>query len=143
MRAASHLPPRQQLVAPDKWPIIGEKTADLRRRAEPWRLTISGLVASARSWTVKDLHALPQVERIIDIHCVTRWSKLGLTCGGVPLLALLDACQPLPHAWFLSFMARSERLHSTSLPLADALALETLIVLTVAGRPLAVIYIKS
>jgi len=137
MSVAFHLPPRQQLVARDKWPIIGEKTADPRRRAEPWRLTIAGLVASARSWSVEDLHALPQVEREVDIHCVTRWSKLGLTCGGVLLRTLLNACQPLPDARFLSFVARSARSHSTSLPLADALMLETLVVLTVAGRPLA------
>ena len=136
MSATSHLPPRQQLVAPDKWPIVGERTADPHRCTEPWRLTISGMVASTRSWSLEDLHALPQVERAIDIHCVTRWSKLGITCGGVLLRTLLDACPLLPHAHFLSFVARSARSHSTSLPLVEALQLETLVVLTVAGRPL-------
>jgi len=137
MAAVSDLPPRQQLVAQDKWPLVGEKTADLQRHAEPWRLTLSGLVATPRVWTVQDLHTLPQVEREIDIHCVTRWSKLSLKCSGILLQTLLGACQPSPEARFLSFVARSARAHSTSLPLADALALETMVVLAIDRHPLA------
>jgi hypothetical protein len=77
-----------------------------------------------------------QVERVVDIHCVTRWSKLGARFGGVELRALIEACGPLPEARFLSFVARSERNHSTSLPLADALNLGALVALTYEGSPI-------
>jgi uncharacterized protein YjbI with pentapeptide repeats len=56
--------------------------------------------------------------------------------GGVALRVILDLCQPLPQARFVSFVARSSRRHSTSLPLADALALGTLVALTCEGTPL-------
>ncbi|HEX2164948.1 MAG TPA: molybdopterin-dependent oxidoreductase, partial [Thermoanaerobaculia bacterium] len=59
---------------------------------------------------------------------------------GVPLATLLAASRPLPEARFVSFVARSERGHSTSLPLADALALGTLVALTSDGEPLAEIH---
>ena len=137
MSSPLSLPPHQQLVAPGKWPYVGEPGPDPARRAEPWRVRISGLVARPQTWSVEELWALPQGEARIDIHCVTRWSKPGARFGGVPLQTVLDACQPLAQARFVSFVARSARSHSTSLPLADALALDTLLALSYEGRPLA------
>jgi uncharacterized protein YjbI with pentapeptide repeats len=131
------LPPHQQLVALRKWPFVGESCADPDRRNEPWRITVSGLVVHQQTWSLEELHALPQVDTQIDIHCVTRWSKLGASFGGVPLQTLLDICQPLSQARFVSFVARSARRHSTSLPLAEALQLETLLALAYEGQPLA------
>ena len=130
------LPPHQQLVAPGKWPFVGESCADLDRREEPWCVTVSGLVAHQQTWSLEEIRALPQVDTQIDIHCVTRWSKLGAHFGGVPLQTLLDICQPLPQARFVSFVARSARWHSTSLALKDALQLETLLALIYEGKPL-------
>lgn len=131
------LPPHQQLAALEKWPVIGEKTADPHRHQEVWQVRLTGLVAASCSWTLADLAALPQVSRRIDIHCVTRWSKLAMLFGGVPLRALLDRCQPLPEARYLSFVARSARGHSTSLALADALTLDPLVALRYEDQALA------
>jgi DMSO/TMAO reductase YedYZ molybdopterin-dependent catalytic subunit len=128
------LPPGQQLAAPGKWPVVGERRpAD---RPGPWRVSVGGLVARPQSWSVEDLRAVPAVERVVDVHCVTRWSKPGVRFGGVPLRDLLGRCGPLPGARFVSFVARSERRHSTSLPLADALGLDVLVALSSEGRPL-------
>ena len=131
------LPPNQQLVAPGKWPVVGEKTPDPRRKHEPWGVSVTGLVARPHAWTRDELFTLAQVERYIDIHCVTRWSKLGTRFGGIPLRMLLTACQPLPQARFVSFIARSARQHSTSLLLEEAVQLDTLIALTYEGQLLA------
>jgi DMSO/TMAO reductase YedYZ molybdopterin-dependent catalytic subunit len=128
------LPPHQQLAAPGKWPVVGERAP--ARRTEPWRVSVGGLVAVPNSWTPEQLGSLAQVERALDIHCVTRWTKLAVQFGGVPLRLLLEECRPLPQARFISFVARSERSHSTSLPLADALVLDTLLALRAEGRPL-------
>jgi DMSO/TMAO reductase YedYZ molybdopterin-dependent catalytic subunit len=128
------LPPHQQLAAPGKWPVVGE--ARPRRDDSPWRVAARGLVARPLSWSLDELRALPVVELTVDVHCVTRWSKPGMRFGGVRLRELLQRCGPLPEARFVSFIARSERGHSTSLPLADALALDTLVALTRDGEPL-------
>ena len=129
------LPPNQHLAAPGKWPVVGEKSP--RQSAAPWTLSVEGLVANPYVWTLDALLDLPQVERAVDIHCVTRWSKLGAHFGGVELRTLIQFCRPLPDARFLSFVARSDRNHSTSLPLSEVLELGAIVALTVDGAPLA------
>ncbi|MFM7846187.1 MAG: molybdopterin-dependent oxidoreductase, partial [Planctomycetota bacterium] len=52
----------------------------------------------------------------------------------------LALSEPLPEAAYLSFVARSDRAHSTSLPLADALELDTLIALEFNGQPLTTLH---
>jgi DMSO/TMAO reductase YedYZ molybdopterin-dependent catalytic subunit len=130
------LPPNQQLAAPGKWPVVGQRRPAIVE--QPWTVECRGLVRQTMCWRLEDLRALPQIERRIDIHCVTRWSKLGCTFSGVPLMALIDSAQPLERARFVSLVARSEREHSTSLPLAVAQQLDPLVVLSYEGRPLAV-----
>jgi DMSO/TMAO reductase YedYZ molybdopterin-dependent catalytic subunit len=129
-----NLPPNQELAAPHKWPVVGERAP--RADDSPWTITVTGLVEREVTWTLDELLARPLEARTIDIHCVTRWSKPGARFEGIPLAALLAEAGPLPEAKFLSFVARSERHHSTSLPLADALALEALVAFRYEGQPL-------
>ena len=129
------LPPGQQLVAAGKWPLVGEKTPPLA--TVPWTVRLHGLVDSPCVFTLSDFATMPRGERTVDIHCVTRWSKLGVGFGGVLLADLLSLVQPQPTARFLSFVSRSERNHSTSLVLAEALELGTILALTCNGEDLA------
>ena len=127
------LPPGQQLAAPGKWPLVGER---LPGPGGAWRLTVCGEVERPLEFDLAALRAMPLVRQSIDIHCVTRWSKLGMEFAGVLLDALLQRAGPRPAAQYVSFVARSPRSHSTSLPLADACRLETLVALEADGRPL-------
>ncbi len=128
------LPPGQQWVAPHKWPAMGERCP--RRDDGPWRVELAGAVAGPCGFSLWDLRNMPQVEQTMDIHCVTRWSKPGVRFAGVPLSALLEVAVPDAAAKFVSFVARSQRGHSTSLALADALRLGTLVALEAEGSPL-------
>ncbi len=128
------LPPGQQLAAPGRWPQVGERTP--RDDAAPWTVSIGGLVAKSLSFSLAELHALPQVQQSIDIHCVTRWSKMGVAFSGVPLQALLAVAAPHASARFVSFVARSSRAHSTSLVLSEAIELGALVALSGDGAPL-------
>jgi hypothetical protein len=103
----------------------------------PWRVTVEGDVQASCSLSLCELESLPQVEQVVDIHCVTRWSKPAVRFRGVPLAALLARAQPTAEARFASFVARSARDHSTSLPLADAVALGALVALSADGAALA------
>lgn len=129
------LPPGQQLAAAGKWPFVGERQA--AARDEPWSVTVAGLVERPRTWSLGELRSLPRTERTIDIHCVTRWSKFDVRFGGVLLEDLLGDVGAGPTARFVSFVARSEREHSTSLALEEALSLGTTIALDADGEPLA------
>ena len=129
-----NLPPNQQLVAAGKWPLVGQREplADAR----PWTVSVTGAVERPRTWSLAELQALPQTTALIDIHCVTRWSKLGATFTGIPLAALLAEVGATADARYVSFVARSAGAHHTSLPLDDALRLGTLIALAAEGVPL-------
>ncbi|HEX5103961.1 MAG TPA: molybdopterin-dependent oxidoreductase [Pirellulaceae bacterium] len=128
------LPPGQQLAAPGKWPLVGERLP--AESAEPCSVEIGGLVERPVRLSLEDLQRLPQVEAEVDIHCVTRWSQPGMRFGGVTLQALLELAGCQPGARFVSFVARSSRQHSTSLVLEDAVQLGTLVALSAGGQPL-------
>lgn len=133
-QGSTPLPPGQQLAASDKWPIVGEKRP--LASDEPWTVAVEGLVARPACYALDALRVLPRREQAIDLHCVTRWSRPGVRFAGVPLAELLSRSEPLPAATHVRFVARSPRQHDTSLPLADALALETLVTWEVEGMPL-------
>lgn len=130
------MPPRQQLVAADKWPIVGERFP--AEAPSDWPIDVFGLVEQPVRLTLDELRALPQTTQAVDIHCVTRWSKPGVEFTGVRLADLLALAAPLSHARFVSFIARTERGHSTSLPLAAALTKDVLVALQVEGEPVPV-----
>src|SRR3954471_20885559 len=82
---------------------------------EEWGFRIEGMVGSARSWTAAEFRALPFEEIPCDIHCVTKWSKLGTSFGGVSLDVLLEGTDPQGGY----AMAFSYGGYTTNLPLAD------------------------
>ena len=57
---------------------------------ERWTFSIEGGSTPA-SWTWQEFQALPAETVTVDIHCVTRWSKLDTMWKGVSLDVLLDA----------------------------------------------------
>ncbi len=130
------IPPGQQLVAPGKWPVIGERAPGDSRDLSSWTLRIFGECETEIELSLEDLRALPQTTQTIDIHCVTRWSKLDVEFQGVLLSEILKSVTPTADAKYLSFIANSKRDHSTSLDIETAIDLQTLIALNVDGQPI-------
>lgn len=56
---------------------------------EEWTFTIECGAEPVR-WTWDEFQALPSEEVTVDIHCVTKWSKLDTAWKGVSVDALLD-----------------------------------------------------
>lgn len=134
--ASSRLPPGQALTR--KFPVVGENApspAALDR--ERWRLAVDGEVERPLELDWNDWRALPRGERVVDLHCVTGWTRLDTRLGGVPLAHLLERARPRPAARFVRFEAYSERAHDTSLPLPLAVE-DVWLVDEIDGRPLAV-----
>lgn len=132
------LPPNQQLVRGDRWPVVGERHPG--ETDSPWTLEICGCVQRSLTYSLDQILAMPHVTRQIDVHCVTRWSKPAMSFTGVQLHDLLyDGDTPLwtDEAKVVSFVARSERNHSTSLLLNEMLDLDPVIALQADGSPLA------
>ncbi len=98
------------------WPVL---TAEATPKLDlaTWTFTVDGLVDHPTTWTWDEIHALPPSTYEGDIHCVTTWSKLGMTFAGVSVDALLAIAGPQPSATHV--MAHSHTGYTTNLPLAD------------------------
>ena len=57
---------------------------------DEWSLTIQGAVREPVSWRWDEFMALPSESVTVDIHCVTKWSKLDTTWTGVSMDTLLE-----------------------------------------------------
>src|SRR5215207_7393491 len=81
------LPPGQYDTG-NGWPVL---TAELTPRIERdnWTITVNGRVENPQTWTWKDVQALPASTYDGDIHCVTTWSKLDTSFGGISVDTLL------------------------------------------------------
>lgn len=54
-----------------------------------WALNITDLEGSVTRWNWPDLMRAPSEDFTVDIHCVTKWSRLDTTWRGVRVNALL------------------------------------------------------
>jgi DMSO/TMAO reductase YedYZ molybdopterin-dependent catalytic subunit len=108
------LPPGQ--YAEPGFPVL---TAGPTPRIDPsdYRFGIEGLVRTPREWSLDELKALPGSTFEGDIHCVTKWSKLGTSFTGVSMDVLLDLAEPLDEASHV--LAFSYGGYTTNLPLQD------------------------
>jgi hypothetical protein len=97
-------------------------------------VTVTGLTSGTRCWSLADLTQLPQVTRTIDVHCVTRWSRPVMEFRGVRLLELLESAAIPDTTRYVSFVAQSDRNHSTSLPLSVVRELDPLLVTYAEGK---------
>ena len=129
---AARTPPGQTLT--DKWPVLtyGETP---RIATADWRLSLSGLVEEPRQLTWQDLMALPATRQTCDMHCVTRWSKLGNDFEGVRLKDLLADVPLKPEAAFV--MAHSYGGYTTNVPLRNLLEDDVMLAYRYDGAPLA------
>jgi DMSO/TMAO reductase YedYZ molybdopterin-dependent catalytic subunit len=82
----SRVPPGQYVV--EDFPVLSAGPTP-RTSLDRWSLTIDGAVDSARTWSWDQLRELPAETFTTDIHCVTKWTKLGTTWTGVSLDTLL------------------------------------------------------
>ena len=126
---ASRLPPGQY-VEPGFPVLTAGPTPDVPR--ESWQLTVEGMVGAPQQWSWEQFGALPFETVPCDIHCVTKWSKLGTSFGGVSVDALLDAAGPRgTHA-----MVHSYGGYTTNLQLADLTGGRAWVVTEHEGEPL-------
>ena len=100
--------------------------------ADGWAFRIDGMVARPREWTAAGFRELPFETVPCDIHCVTKWSKLGTSFAGVSLDVLLADAEPLgAHA-----MAYSHGGYTTNLALEDLTDGKAWVVTEHEGEPL-------
>jgi DMSO/TMAO reductase YedYZ molybdopterin-dependent catalytic subunit len=127
----SRVPPGQYLT--QKFPVLTVGRNPQFDLAD-WDLRVDGAVETPLTLSWDQLQALPQTEVTVDIHCVTRWSKLDTTWLGVRVRDLLERAAPKASGTHL--MAHCDGGYTTNLPLQTVMADEVLVAHTYAGRPL-------
>ena len=91
---ADRLPPGQYYER--GFPVLtAGPTPEVDRTAGEWSFRIDGMVADECEWSWEEFGELPFEDVPCDIHCVTKWSKLGTSFRGVSLDTLLEAAEPL------------------------------------------------
>src|ERR1700681_2786683 len=96
------------------WPVLTAE-ATPKVTTDAWSFRVEGLVEQPTSWSWDEIHALRASTYEGDIHCVTTWSKLGMTFTGVSVDTLLGVAVPLPSASHV--LAFSHSGYTTNLPL--------------------------
>jgi DMSO/TMAO reductase YedYZ molybdopterin-dependent catalytic subunit len=126
------LPPGQYDVGA-AWPVLtAEPTPHLD--VATWSFSVEGLVDHPTRWSWDEIHALSPSKFEGDIHCVTTWSKLGITFNGVSVDTLLDVATPKPNAAFVMVFCHTG--YTTNLPLADVTGGQAWVAWEVDGGPL-------
>ena len=128
---ADRLPPGQYYES--GFPVLTAGPTPQVAEAD-YALTIEGLVQTPRTWTLAELRALPPSDFRGDIHCVTKWSKLDTSFGGVSVDTLLDAVSPDARATHA--VASSYGGYTTNLPLEDLRGGKAWVVWEWEGEPL-------
>ncbi len=127
----NRLPPGQHLV--EKWPVLDLGVQPDLDKAT-WKLRIEGLVEKPVPLSFDAFMALPQMEDVSDIHCVTTWSRYDNRWAGVPSQAIVDLVVPKADARHVIFHAYDG--YTTNLTLDAFLSPDVLIAHSWEGAPL-------
>jgi DMSO/TMAO reductase YedYZ molybdopterin-dependent catalytic subunit len=126
------LPPGQYDTGAS-WPVLTAEATPRVSTAE-WSFTVEGLIEQPTTWSWDEIHALAPSTYNGPIHCVTTWSKFGMSFTGVSVDTLLDIARPLPSATHV--LAFSSTGYTTNLPLADVTDGRAWVVWDADGEPL-------
>jgi DMSO/TMAO reductase YedYZ molybdopterin-dependent catalytic subunit len=125
----TRVPPGQYVTG--DFPVLSAGPTPYTPLAE-WTFEIRGSVDEPRSWSWEELVSLPSEMPTVDIHCVTKWSKLDTHWRGVSLDTLLVGVESAGE-YVLAFCDGG---YATNLPLADVTGGKAWIAYEYDGEPL-------
>ncbi|HJR86835.1 MAG TPA: sulfite oxidase-like oxidoreductase [Acidimicrobiia bacterium] len=127
--APDRVPPGQYVT--DDFPVLSAGPTPLIL-TENWRFTITTEADEELTWNWDEFQQLPHEQVTVDIHCVTKWSKLDTRWEGVSIDTLLEGVRTSAHF----ALAYSHGGYTTNLPLADLTGGKAWVALNYEGVPL-------
>jgi DMSO/TMAO reductase YedYZ molybdopterin-dependent catalytic subunit len=128
-RGDERLPPGQYLES--GFPVLSAGPTPHVDTAT-WQFTITTETGGTHRWNWQQFTSLPIENIAVDIHCVTKWSKLDTRWRGVSVDTLLDGIET--NAGYV--MARSYGGYTTNLPLPDVRDGKAWVAFEYDGQPL-------
>jgi DMSO/TMAO reductase YedYZ molybdopterin-dependent catalytic subunit len=125
---AGRVPPGQYLTK--DFPVLSAGPTP-HTPLDAWSFSV-GRPGRQRTWSWAQFQDLPAEDVTVDIHCVTKWSKLDTAWHGVSVDTLLDlAGRDAPFA-----MAHCDGGYTTNVPVADLTGGKAWVAYAYDGRPL-------
>jgi DMSO/TMAO reductase YedYZ molybdopterin-dependent catalytic subunit len=87
VRMEGRIPPGQSLTR--KFPVLHYGPVP-RFDPQTWDFRVFGEVEESKRWTWEQFNQLPRSKVVMDIHCVTRWSKFDTHWEGVSVRTLFE-----------------------------------------------------
>lgn len=133
VRQEGRLPPGQALT--NKFPVLHYGPVPSFDPAT-WDFRIWGEVEEEKRWSWEEFNKLPRTSVVMDIHCVTRWSKFDTLWEGVSVRTLVEQgfFKPLPTARFV--LQHAEYGFTVNLPIEVVLSENFLLATHYDGQPL-------
>ena len=125
--------PESMITRPFPFNAFYARSKVPRVDADGFRLEVSGLVADKHSWTLPELHQLPQVDQVTRHICVEGWSAIG-KWGGARFSDFLQRIGADTSARYIGFKCADD--YYTSIDMATALHPQTLLTLSYDGQTL-------
>ena len=125
----SRVPPGQYVTT--DFPVLSAGPTP-HTPSEEWSFTIDGAIEDGVTWSWQEFLALPSESITVDIHCVTKWSKLDTTWRGVSVDTLLEGVQS--EGEYIS--AWCDGGYTTNLPLDDVTGGKAWVAYEFGGEPL-------
>ena len=113
-RQDAELPPGQYLT--EDFPVLSAGPTPAVT-LDDWEFSITAESGDLQRWSWNDLQAMPRESFTVDLHCVTRWSKLATDWEGVSLDALLADIESSADFAFISSYGG----YTTNVPVEDLL----------------------
>jgi DMSO/TMAO reductase YedYZ molybdopterin-dependent catalytic subunit len=126
------VPPGQFLT--EKFPVLHYGSVPIYTNLDKWDFRVFGLVDETLRFTWDELLRLPKLVQTVDIHCVTRWSKLETSWAGVPWREVIKSVKVKPDATHV--MAHCEYGFTANLDMAVLDDDDTMLAYEYDGKPL-------
>jgi DMSO/TMAO reductase YedYZ molybdopterin-dependent catalytic subunit len=127
--SSSRIPPGQHVVG--DFPVLSAGPTPKIALSE-WTFSLIGEVDEPKRWTWTEFRSLPTETFTVDIHCVTKWSKLDTAWTGVSVDTILGDVQTAADY----AVAFSEGGYTTNLPVEDLTGGKAWIAFEYDGQPL-------
>jgi DMSO/TMAO reductase YedYZ molybdopterin-dependent catalytic subunit len=126
---SGRVPPGQYVV--QDFPVLSAGPTP-HQPLDSWSFTIDGAIDEPVSWTWEEFRALPHETPTVDIHCVTKWSKLDTVWAGVSVDTLLAGVETSAEY----VLAHCDGGYTTNLPLEDVSGGKAWVAYEFDGEPL-------
>jgi DMSO/TMAO reductase YedYZ molybdopterin-dependent catalytic subunit len=131
---ANRLPPGQYETK--DFPVLSAGPTP-RSSLATWDFTLRDEAGNTLRWSWDEFQALARETPMVDIHCVTKWSKFDTRWEGVSIDTLLAVARAKGIGEGAFVVAHCDGGYTTNLPLSDVTGGKAWVVFSFDGAPLA------